>query len=162
MPPLKKSEKRMLIAIGVMVVALAWNPNHWFYGKPPGEASSATPGAGVEAAPAQPNASVAAKGAPAIEAPGAAVRPRREPIHFANWGRDPFVQVRRGQVDAAAVSGFKLGGISVRGNDCYALINSQIVREGDIIGGMTITRIEREKVILSKGGQSFALTWGQP
>jgi type II secretory pathway component PulC len=53
----------------------------------------------------------------------------------------------------------KLGAISVRGNDRYALINSRVMRSGDEIGGMTIERIERDRVILSAGGRNYTLTW---
>ena len=73
--------------------------------------------------------------------------------------RDPFVRTRPYMDEIWKVSDMKLGAISVRQNDRYALINATIVRPGDEVGGMTVESIERDKVILSARGRSYTLTW---
>ncbi len=185
MAKLKKNEQIMLGVIGIMIVVfIIMDPYYFIYRHPPvekpdslavGAKPGAKPVAGKPPAGAPP-ASVPGVPAGAMPAVGAAastqtaqkrpvpppiVRIRREPIHFATWGRDPFAQTHRQFDEAAAITNFSLGGISVRGEDRYALVNSQIVRVGDNIGGMQISRIEKDYVILNRGKQTYTLTWGQ-
>lgn len=41
----------------------------------------------------------------------------------------------------------------------FAVINSQITREGESVEGMRVERIEPERVILRKGGEAYQLTY---
>ncbi len=175
MPPLKKNEKLMLAGIGVMVVVfVAMDPYYFIYRDPP-ETTSEEPAKGAktggekakvdnakaEKAPAkQAKSNHGSKHEQAAE-PAPDNRPKREPVVFNSWGRDPFVQTKQTIDDAQAVSGLKLSGISVKGDDSYALINKQIVRTGDAIEGMIVSRIEADRVMLSKGGQTYTLMGGR-
>ena len=82
-----------------------------------------------------------------------------ERVPFEGWHRDPFVQTRAYLDERVDLSDLKLGAISVRKQDRYALINSRVVRMGDIISGMVVDRIERDRVVLVSGGRSYTLTW---
>jgi len=54
--------------------------------------------------------------------------------------------------------GFLLQGIIY--TDSYqALINNNLYRENDVIQGYRIRKIEKDKVILEKGGKKFILRW---
>jgi len=169
MPPLKKSEKLMLAGIGVMIIVfIVMDPYYFIYRTPPVEEEVPVKGAVGAGAPAlTPSATPAGNQRAASGAPAAAAvappdnRPKREPIQFSQWGRDPFLQVRRGAEETSAFSRLSLGGISVTGKDRYALINSQIMHTGDVIEGMTVARIEKEFVLLTHGGRTYTLTWGQ-
>lgn len=178
MPPLKKNEKLMLAGIGVMIIVfIAMDPYYFIYRKPPVEEPAAPP-AGAKPTglppPAAQSPAVANAAATVANVAGkvtgqlAAVitgaeqsKPKRERIPFTNWVRDPFAQSMRSLDDQLSVSTLKLGGISVRGGVKYALINSQVMREGDMIGGLTLSKIEKDRVLLSKGSISYTLTWGQ-
>lgn len=168
MPALKKNEKIMLAGIGVMVVVFIVMDPYYFIYKDPPDPTADTKGAGKKgAAPAKEvRHAPKPKTQPAKGAKEEAVessedkRPKREPIQFENWGRDPFVQARRSFDDAQAISGLRLGGISTKGADSYALINKQILRIGDSIEGLIVTRIESDRVLLSKGGQTYVLMGG--
>jgi len=173
MPPLKKSEKIMLAGIGVMIVVfIVMDPYYFIYRKPPVVESAPATGAAGASAKSATQAATPATPAPAgnqrgavsaVVAPAPPVdkRPKREPIQFSQWGRDPFLQLRRGVEETSSINSLKLGGISVTGKDRYALINSQIMHTGDVIQGMTIARIEKEFVLLTHGGRTYTLTWGQ-
>ncbi|MBM3328401.1 MAG: hypothetical protein FJY67_02875 [Calditrichaeota bacterium] len=163
---IKKNEKIMIALIGAAAAYFLIDDPYRFIWKkpdPPPEAAADTAKAppqapGVPLGGAGPSAPAGSEPAtPVVEAPK---RPRRDPVVFANWGRDPFVQVQRHIDDAEMVAGMKLGGISVKGRDRYALINSRIVRVGDEIEGMIVERIDSDRVWLSKSGRSYTLTWG--
>jgi len=172
-PPLKKNEKLMLAVIGVMIIVfIVMDPYYFIYRKPPEDTPPAavagkTPNGAATVAPTAAVAPTQAASTPVASAVGGAgaggtPRIKREPMPFANWGRDPFLQIHRGAEDVTALSTLKLGGISVRGTDRYALINSQITHIGDAVGGLTVARIEKDFVLLTRGGQTYTLTWGQP
>ncbi len=159
MPPLKKNEKVMLILIGISVVVfIVMDPYYILWKKPPVPESAP---ADTTKKVAQAVASAVGKVVSGAAVPSSSGRAAREPVLYSNWGRDPFVQARRYIDDESTVAALKLGGISVRGEDRYALINKQIVRPGDEIGGMYVERIEKDRVIISREGRSFVLTWGQ-
>jgi len=171
MPPLKKNEKIMLAGIGVMIIVfIVMDPYYFIYKDPPVPEAATPVGAekpGVRhtkpaATPPQKGTKPAkgGKGEPVAE-PMVDNRPKREPIQFNQWGRDPFIQTKRSYDDQQAISGLKLGGISTKGADSYVLINKQILRVGDGIEGLIVSRIESDRVHLSKGGQTYILTGGQ-
>lgn len=71
------------------------------------------------------------------------------------WTRDPFLlpksreEKRPGQGQEVA---FKLVAIMERGNERVAIIDHEIVKKGDIIGGEKVQDIQKDKVILIRGG----------
>jgi hypothetical protein len=73
------------------------------------------------------------------------------------WGRDPFVRVKTLEA-GSRTSSLELKGISI-GQDKkgFALINQEIVRVGDKIEGCEVLSIEKNRVLLQKGGQNFYL-----
>lgn len=76
------------------------------------------------------------------------------------WGRDPFGAsngARDYQKAALSLRGISLG----KNKDGFAFINSEIVKIGDRIGEYEVTEIQRNRVMLRKGEQSFYLTLPQ-
>jgi hypothetical protein len=72
------------------------------------------------------------------------------------WGRDPFSRLRTAK-DYQRAS-LELKGISLGKNkNGFAFINSEIVKKGDTIGEYEVTEIQRNRVMLRKGQQSFYL-----
>lgn len=73
-----------------------------------------------------------------------------------DWGRDPFGSLRSAK-DYQRAS-LELKGISLGKNkNGFAFINSEIVKIGDTIGEYEVTEIQRNRVMLRKGQQSFYL-----
>ncbi len=58
---------------------------------------------------------------------------------------------------ASKASSLDLTGISCISNSCTAVINSNILREGDVISGYKLDKIAFRYVILNKGDQSIRL-----
>ncbi len=77
-----------------------------------------------------------------------------------DWGKDPFTAVQIGK-EFRGVN-LELKGISF-GKDKrgFAFINNEIVKEGDIIGDCEVIKIEKDKALLRKSGQTFYLTLPQ-
>ena len=75
------------------------------------------------------------------------------------WGRDPFWS---GSDNAGKLNEFELRGISFSHNKKgYAFINDQIVSVGDVLGGYDVSLIEKDRVTLTRGSQTFFLTFSQ-
>ncbi|MFA5100699.1 MAG: hypothetical protein WC547_07450 [Candidatus Omnitrophota bacterium] len=75
----------------------------------------------------------------------------------AEWGRDPFLPVSD---RTGTLSELKLKGISFSPDKKgYAFINDQIVSAGDTLGGYEVSRIEKDRVMLMRGTQTFFLTF---
>ncbi len=73
------------------------------------------------------------------------------------WGRDPFSASKAGLEYQR--SDLELKGISVGKDKAgFAFINNEIVKTGDKIGGYEVGEVEKNRVLLKKGGQSFYLT----
>lgn len=98
--------------------------------------------------PAAAGDTVAAAASPAPTAP-------REPE---SWGTDPFV---RDWIMINELSNLSLKAITMGGDRAYALINDQILEEGDQISGKRIAKIESDKVTLEQGGRTFTLLLGE-
>jgi len=73
------------------------------------------------------------------------------------WTRDPFLlpksreEKRLGQVQGQEIT-FKLVAIMERGSERVAIIDHEVVKKGDIIGGETVQEIQKDKVILVRSG----------
>lgn len=75
------------------------------------------------------------------------------------WGRDPFVYVEAETDKSYRTGALELKGISLGKDKAgYAFINNEIVKVGDTVGGYDVLEIEKDKVLLRKGSQSFYLT----
>lgn len=75
----------------------------------------------------------------------------------AAWGRDPF---RVSSDTAGRLVELELKGISFsQDKKGFAFINDQIVTAGDVLSGYTVSRIEKDRVVLARGAQTFILTF---
>ncbi len=72
---------------------------------------------------------------------------------YTSWGRDPFFA---GQVSGPS-SSLSLQGIVMDPLSPFAIINGEIVKEGETIGGATVVLIQKAKVILKKGKEEIVL-----
>jgi len=100
---------------------------------------------------------------PAVEssAPTAAVpagQPAPKETEPIVWASDPFV---REWVMINEVANLNLKAITIGGERASALINDQILEEGDVISGKRVIAIEPEKVTLEQGGRTFTLMLGE-
>lgn len=75
-----------------------------------------------------------------------------------SWGSDPFV---RDWIMVNELANLSLKAVTLGGDRAYALINDQILEEGDQISGKRIVRIESDKVTLEQGGRTFTLLLGE-
>ncbi|MCM8823820.1 MAG: hypothetical protein NC822_03995 [Candidatus Omnitrophica bacterium] len=72
------------------------------------------------------------------------------------WGRDPFFFVKT--TKSSQGSTLVLKGITLdRNNRGFAFINEDIVTVGERIDGYTVLDIQRDKVLLKKGDDTFYL-----
>lgn len=147
----------MLILIGISIIVFIIMDPYYFIWKTP-----ETP-AGKTTTTEKPAAPKKEKSTPvALTNEKTSAKPRRkiERADFAEWGRDPFVQEQRFLEQPKELNRLKLSGISLRGKDHYALINTRIVRVGDDIEGMTVSAIEPDRVILKYQGKQHILNLG--
>lgn len=123
----KKDNKRLIVLIALIIVAIfVWWP------KKERRKALVLP----EQAPVS-----FKKAEPRIE-PG----PRKR-TEFADWGRNPFVWPKG---SPGIISGLELSGIIWDSQAAYAVINGEIIYEGDTIAGKTLKRVEPpDKVILA-------------
>ena len=78
-----------------------------------------------------------------------------------DWGKDPFlpaIKIKK-EEEKSESEEIKpiLKGVVIQKNDRYAIIDDKIVREGEEILGMKVTKIERGKVILKSEGKTQIL-----
>ena len=73
------------------------------------------------------------------------------------WGRNPFStltsnkEVKKGSLILKGVSFGKV-------KSAYAFIDNEIVKTGDKIENYEVVKIDKDKVLLKKGGQEFYIT----
>ena len=71
---------------------------------------------------------------------------------------DPFISLIRGnRLGSTNLSTIKLDGMLWDRDIPLAIINDSILREGDSIDGLTIERIQKNKVTMIKGDHSYVL-----
>jgi len=146
---LKKSEKRLLIILGVVVVAFLVNqfflsgdknktPQKNKYG-------SSVPGTGQGSG----------KGENKVSG-------HVEEESYSDWGRDPFFEE---DVDILARKSrersvtLKLQGIFFKNGEGYVLINNQVLKEGEEKKGIRVEKIEADKVLCRSRGRLVTLRW---
>ncbi len=73
------------------------------------------------------------------------------------WGRDPFNAYFDREYQRTDL---KLQGISFgKDRTGFAFINEEIVKKGDKVGDYEVAEIQKDKVLLKKGNQSFYLAF---
>lgn len=70
------------------------------------------------------------------------------------WGEDPFV---REFSYISEIKDLMISAITISENEAYAIINNQIVQVGDVIDGKKVVAIEKDRVIVEKGGKRFTV-----
>ena len=74
------------------------------------------------------------------------------------WGRDPFSKKAAIAGGDLAISDLKLEGILFHyGNVPRAIINGELVGEGDRIGSITVVKISKDDVIVTDGDKDYKL-----
>ncbi|HRZ14937.1 MAG TPA: hypothetical protein P5110_05430 [Candidatus Omnitrophota bacterium] len=148
----KEQTQLMIIGGGVLILALILPGSlkkSLRGGRPPAPAAVSEPLA-VDTAPAAPFFTDAAPGSEQI------IGEQLKRIEMP-WSRDPFTVT----YDARdGLREFQLKGISF-GTDKsgFAYINEQIVKKGDLLGDYEVVEIEKNRVLLKRGQQSFYLTF---
>lgn len=100
---------------------------------------------------------------PLVAGPVTPVRPEEKKMSAqlerakSAWGRDPFSEpsdkgYQMGQLQLKGISFDKIKG-------GYAFINNEIVKKGDTIGEYEVVEIDKNRVMLKKGNQSFYLVF---
>lgn len=91
-----------------------------------------------------------------------------------SWGRDPFTAAELDLVTVDTVidspvepeeieiieTKYMLSGILTRGERQVAIMNGQLVREGDELEGGTIVRIEQDQVVVSQHNKERIVRMG--
>ncbi|MBI5026584.1 MAG: hypothetical protein HZC12_07645 [Nitrospirae bacterium] len=79
-----------------------------------------------------------------------------------HWGRDPFVREIDGKgperEGIALPARVRLNGIISNGQKSVAIINGNFLRKGDMIDGLLLTDIMRDRVIFDRKGAKTELT----
>lgn len=146
MAALKKSEKRLLIGLGVVVVIFVIN--------------LLTSGGGEEGAPA-----ISLPNRPNRNRPKTTETKTAETISldslnlYSEWGRDPFKPVTMPYETEDTGPDLTLKGIIWREGVPYVLINEFILKEGETKEGITITHINNNRVTGRQRGKPFTLIW---
>ncbi len=74
------------------------------------------------------------------------------------WGRDPFSEKSALAGGDLAISEIRLEGILFHhGKEPRAVINGEMVGEGDKIGSFTVNKISKDAVILNDNGKDYKL-----
>lgn len=153
---MEKKEKIQLgvtvIGVIVLIVILAGS-----FGKKPKKGGTLKPAPGSSAAPKsknQPDISLQ-QTAEAIAADSGTIglQKNRENIP---WGRDPFSASKISREYQRA--DLELKGISFGADKSgFAFINNEIVKSGDKVGDYEVVTVEKDKILLKRGSQSFYL-----
>lgn len=74
-----------------------------------------------------------------------------------SFSRDPFQLQPKEIITEFTVEGLKLSGIATDEKGKLAIINDEIVREGDTIFNIKVLEITEDKVIVEKEGKEYTL-----
>ena len=72
------------------------------------------------------------------------------------WGRDPFL-LDTSDTKEQGMEDLALSGIMPDKQNPYAIINNEVVKLGDKVGGMTVIEINENDVVLDENGQRHTL-----
>ncbi|PIP68653.1 MAG: hypothetical protein CO035_05090 [Candidatus Omnitrophica bacterium CG_4_9_14_0_2_um_filter_42_8] len=74
------------------------------------------------------------------------------------WGRDPFLlDASTNSIQEQDVEDLALNGIMSDKQNPYAIINNDVVKLGDKVGGMTVIEINENNVVLDENGERHTL-----
>ena len=149
---LKKSEKRLLMILGLAVSVFLIDQ---LVLKPKGQKSNQN---------THPVQAASGNQVAAVQSP-----PLRGQ-QFDTWGRDPFTPVstpRRGSVSSSAsvstqksdTTQLALKGIVWKEGKAFALIGEHVIGEGDEEQGIKVEKIEGMEVLCRQGTRMFTLYW---
>jgi type II secretory pathway component PulC len=88
----------------------------------------------------------------------ALIKPKEVAEDTETWGEDPFVR------EFSYISEMKsliVSAITVSENEAYAIVNNQIVHVGDVIDGKKVVAIEKDRIVVEKGGKRFTIFLGE-
>jgi len=142
-----------LVLVGILALVVVQNV---FKKKPASEKKPAVL-ATTTSAPAVQGSGSASPAAAALPATNEEKMKLQKARADTTWGRDPFQRAKTAEF-GYRTSSLELKGISIGANgEGFALINQEIVKEGDKIEGCEVMAVEKNRVLLQKGGQSFYL-----
>lgn len=148
---LKKSEKRLLILLGI--VAIVFIVDRFLLS--PGSDEPAESESTVTRIQA---ASTLLSGGSAEST--ATSRPRTQ---FSTWGRDPFSATRRIGIASSEAGGasvkHRLKGLFWKEGKAFALIDDLVIGEGEEDNGLRVDKIEGNEVRCRQGSRTFTLHW---
>ncbi len=153
MAQLKKSEKRLVVLAGSVVVSFVLN--QFVCGKsekPPVETTTEVETKSVVVDMASSNAVKSIK--------PRRVRKTNNQMEFTSWGRDPFWEAfRLAEADPANPdsSNFVLRGVIWKGSEAHVLIGDAVLKEGERSGDLKILDIEKDRVVCKKGRKVITL-----
>lgn len=145
-------QKKQLIIVGALILALVFTVLNSLKKKPAGNT-----GAEVQLPPAAvPMPAAAAAPSAPLSPDEKKVSAQLERAKLA-WGRDPFAAPSEKEYQ---IGELQLKGISFdKDKGGFAYINNDIVKKGDVIGNYEVVDIEKNRVLLKKGNQSFYLVF---
>ena len=160
---LKKSEKRLLIILGIVVSVFL--VDQFILSSEKEE--TAPPGARLKEKGSQ----ILKTAAPTSPAPGIGSRSGPSSlaqVHFSDWGGNPFSGGKPATSARGLSSGSKkkeeikkpeLQGFFWKQGKAFVLVDNIILSEGEEKDGIKINRIHEREVLCSKSGQTFTLYW---
>lgn len=83
-----------------------------------------------------------------------------EKLKDLNWGRDPFM-FGTAKDYSEGEAGLVLNGIAWDEKTPSAIINNKVVKAGDEVAGNKVADIQKERVIVTKDGNSYELNLRQ-
>lgn len=149
---LKKSEKRLLMILGVAIVIFVFDK--FILG---GDEKPPPPPKKMQ--DAQTGRSAASSSQTPVRRSAFA---NIQAVQYENWGRDPFMPVVNEKVQENSVRrslerNHKLRGILWNEGRAYALIDDLVLSEGESKEGILLRRISGNAAYCSKGGRMFTL-----
>jgi hypothetical protein len=155
---LKKSEKRLLIVLGVALVVFLFDRFVLSAKKkedpqiqPPASESISQDLAVNQLNPATPTP---------IQVQKRVLAGNLE--NFEDWGRDPFNLNAKNRLSGLSVKKPVrpvLNGIFLKDGQSYALINDLIFHEGEEKNGIKVEKIKEMEVLCTQGKSTFTLSW---
>lgn len=155
---LKKSEKRLLVILGVAVLIFFFD--RFVLSKGDKESKE------IKKSPLKKVASAVISN---TESSGTTSRlsSRTQLKHFEEWGKDPFSinrfksasEMSSSSGQKAAKSSVKLKGIFWKEGKSFVLINDFVLGEGEENKGLKVEKINGTEVLCSRGNRTFKLYW---
>ena len=158
---LKKSEKRMLVLLGIVVVVAGFYK--FVIDKPK---TKNVPPARKNMKPAEVKQTIKKDPALADDKEDKNVTSNIIFEQYDEWGRDPFTIVKppppKPKPKPPPPPKVVLKGIFWKQGRAYVLIDDYVLGEGEEEGGIKVMKIEGKNVICRKGGRQFTLQWREP